>query len=58
VAQVREGDVIVGFAGYPVETIDDLQRLLTDDRLDQRVPVDLVRRDERLEVIVEPRENR
>lgn len=53
-AGIREGDVLIGFAGYPVESIDDLQRLLTDQRLGGRAPLEVVRGDATLTLDVEP----
>lgn len=55
-AGLREGDVIVSFGGYAVETIDDLQRLLTDERLHRAGELLVVRRDEKLSLQIEPRE--
>jgi S1-C subfamily serine protease len=37
---VREGDLIVGFAGKPISGIDDLHRLLTEEQAD--VPAEVV----------------
>lgn len=38
-AGLREGDIIVSFAGERVSAIDELHRLLTDDRIGRRVPL-------------------
>jgi S1-C subfamily serine protease len=38
-AGLREGDIIVSFAGERVSAIDELHRLLTDDRVGRRVPL-------------------
>lgn len=42
-AELREGDIIVSFAGERVSGIDELQRLLTADRIGTRVPVVVLR---------------
>ena len=39
-AGIREGDLIVGFAGKPISGIDDLHRLLTEEQAD--VPAEVV----------------
>jgi len=43
-AGLLDGDVIVGFGGQAVATIDDLQRLLADGPIAVAVPVRVVRR--------------
>jgi S1-C subfamily serine protease len=42
-AGVREGDLIVGFDDQPVESLDDLHRLLTEDRIGTRVTLSVLR---------------
>ena len=42
-AGVRDGDVLVAFAGEPVERADDLHRLLTGERVGDAVPLQLLR---------------
>ena len=42
-AGLREGDIIVSFAGERVSAIDELHRLLTDDRIGKRVPLVVLR---------------
>jgi S1-C subfamily serine protease len=53
VAGLRAGDLIVDFDGVPIAGADDLHRLLTEERIDQRVPIRLLRQgtDERLSVV-------
>jgi S1-C subfamily serine protease len=54
-AGVREGDLILGFAGDPIAGIDDLHRRLTEDHIG--VPVQLtVFRGERRQITVVPAE--
>ena len=57
-AGLQEGDVIVGFAGEPVAGVDDLHRLLTEERIGRPTPLTLVRRAEKREVEVVPAESR
>ena len=57
-AGLREGDVIVAFEGRPVASIDDLHRLLTEERIGVRSAMDVVRGTERLTLAIEPAESR
>jgi S1-C subfamily serine protease len=56
-AGLAEGDVIVGFAGEAVAGIDDLHRRLTDGPIGNRVLLTILRRAEKREVVIEPRES-
>ncbi|HSV15293.1 MAG TPA: trypsin-like peptidase domain-containing protein [Tepidisphaeraceae bacterium] len=42
-AGLREGDVIVSFDGKPIFTIDDIQRLLTAERVGAKLPLTVIR---------------
>jgi S1-C subfamily serine protease len=55
-AGVLSGDVVVRFAGEPVGTVDDLHRLLTAERAGQAVPLTLLRRTDRRDITISPRE--
>lgn len=55
-AGLREGDVIVGFAGQPIGGIDDLHRLLTEQQVGLSSPLAIVRNQERRTVYVVPAE--
>jgi S1-C subfamily serine protease len=55
-AQLRPGDLIVDFAGEPVRSVDDLHRLLTEERIGLLLPLRLIRRGELRRVLVTPRE--
>jgi S1-C subfamily serine protease len=55
-AQLRPGDLIVEFGGEPVRGVDDLHRLLTEDRIGELVPLKIIRRGELRRVLVTPRE--
>ena len=57
-AGLREGDVIVSFDAKPVFTIDDLQRLLTDERVGVPLPLMVVRGTELVTVQVTPIESK
>ena len=52
VAGVREGDLIVSFDDAPVESLDDLHRLLTEARIGTTVRLTLLRATARLTVDV------
>jgi len=55
-AGVEAGDLIVRFAGQPVNGIDDLHRLLTGERIGAESVLTLVRRAQKLELRVTPSE--
>jgi S1-C subfamily serine protease len=57
-AGLREGDLIVAFGERPVQAIDDLLRLLTEDRVGVAVPVIVIRGTERLTLWITPAESR
>ena len=57
-AGLREGDLIVGYAAQPVSGIDDLHRLLTDERLGVRSQVTILRGTEKQLVWIVPEESR
>jgi S1-C subfamily serine protease len=56
-AGVEEGDIIIGFAGEPVAGFDDLHRLLTEERLGERVPMVVLRRGQRVSIDIQPAES-
>jgi S1-C subfamily serine protease len=57
-AGLEQGDIIIGFDGHPVRGIDDLHRLLTDERVGTRVPVRVLRRPDILVMQLTPEEAR
>jgi S1-C subfamily serine protease len=57
-AGLLPGDVIVAFDGEPVGTVDELHRLLTEERMGRDVPVTLLRGTDKRVVAVRPREGR
>jgi S1-C subfamily serine protease len=54
VAGLRERDVILRFAGHNVTGVDDLHRLLTDERNGQSCEVELIRGTQLLKLYVTP----
>lgn len=57
-AGLQEGDIIVAFAGQAIGHIDDLHRLLTEERVGVETPVTVLRKLEKMELTVTPREAR
>jgi S1-C subfamily serine protease len=55
-AGARKEDVIVEFAGTKVESVDDLHRLLTEERIGEPQNVLVLRGEERRRLVVVPRE--
>jgi S1-C subfamily serine protease len=55
-AGLLAGDLVVEFDGQPIRGIDDLHRLLTDDRIGKRVPVTVIRGVEKLTIELMPKE--
>jgi S1-C subfamily serine protease len=55
-AGLLPGDIIVGFAGEPVGTVDELHRLLTEERVGRPAPIAVLRRAEKRELVLAPRE--
>jgi S1-C subfamily serine protease len=53
-AGIHEGDIVVGFDGVPVSGVDDLHRLLLEERIGIAAPIDLLRRGRKLTVVVVP----
>ena len=51
---LREGDVIVGFAGEAVAGVDDLHRLLTGGRVGAELPLEILRGGEKHAFVVRP----
>jgi S1-C subfamily serine protease len=56
-AGLREGDVIVGYAGRPVASIDELHRLLTEEQVGARVELTFLRNGGKLALEVVPEES-
>ena len=56
-AGVRQGDIILAFDGMAIGGIDDLHRLLTEERIGMPVPLVVLRRGERRQLVVVPGES-
>ncbi len=57
-AGLAEGDIIVSLDGEPVVGIDDLHRLLTEDRVGARLPIEVIRDDKKQTTDIIPAESR
>lgn len=57
-AGLLTGDLIIEFDGNPVQGIDDLHKLLTDERIGRPTPMTVIRGTQRLTLTVVPRESR
>jgi S1-C subfamily serine protease len=57
-AGLEEGDLIIEFDGRTVSGIDDLHRLLTDERINRFVPIVVLRRTDKLTLRISPSERR
>jgi len=55
-AGMLAGDLMVEFDGLPIRGIDDLHRLLTDERIGKRVPVTVIRGVQKLTLELVPKE--
>jgi S1-C subfamily serine protease len=56
-AGLREGDLVVSFAAQTVEGVDDLHRLLTDERMNVATTVTVLRRTDKLDLPITPEES-
>ncbi|MGB7925174.1 MAG: trypsin-like peptidase domain-containing protein [Pyrinomonadaceae bacterium] len=57
-AGLEEGDLVIEFDGQTVAGIDDLHKLLTDERINRRVAITVIRRTEKLRLQIVPAESR
>ena len=57
-AGLRDGDVIVGFDGRDIAGIDDLHRLLTDERVGRSAPLNVIRHTEKLTLEITPEDSK
>ena len=56
-AGLREGDIIVGFDDHPIAGIDDLHKLLTEERIGHKCSLVVIRGTQRLALEVRPEES-
>jgi S1-C subfamily serine protease len=57
-AGLREGDIIIGFEDQPTAGIDDLHKLLTEDRIGHKSYLSIIRNTDQLRLEVVPEESR
>jgi S1-C subfamily serine protease len=55
-AGLEPGDIIIAFAGESTEGIDELHRLLTEERVGERQPITVIRGNQQLEIGIIPLE--
>jgi S1-C subfamily serine protease len=55
-AGLLAGDVIIGFDDRSIRSIDDLHKLLTDERIGRKTPLVVIRGTQKLELEIVPRE--
>jgi S1-C subfamily serine protease len=55
-AGLQEGDIIIAFGGEKVEGIDELHRLLTEEKVGASQPITVIRRTEKIDLGIVPRE--
>src|SRR5207245_5640555 len=56
-AGLRAGDLIVAYGEHPTAGIDDLHRLLVEEKVGVRAPMTIVRRSERRVLDIVPQES-
>jgi S1-C subfamily serine protease len=56
-AGLSSGDLIVAVDGIPVGDIDELHRLMTEERAGRPVPITVLRLAQKLDIVVTPRES-
>jgi S1-C subfamily serine protease len=57
-AGLSEGDVIIGFDGQPIAGIDDLHKMLTEEKVGVHTKLTLLRRSEKLDLDIVPEESK
>jgi S1-C subfamily serine protease len=57
-AGLKDGDVMLAFAGEPVTGVDDLHRLLTEDKIGEPIAITFLRSARRRKITVVPAEAR
>jgi S1-C subfamily serine protease len=56
-AGLTSGDIIVAVDGIPVGDVDELHRMMTEERVGKPVPITVLRLSQKLDVAVTPRES-
>ena len=54
---LREGDIIIGFDDHPTAGIDDLHKLLTEERIGRKSSLAVLRGTDKLTIDVTPEES-
>ncbi len=57
-AGLSEGDIIVGFDGQPVFGMDDLHRMLTEEKVGVKTTLTVIRQTEKLNLTIVPEESK
>lgn len=57
-AGLQAGDLLIDFDGNPIRGIDDLHKLLTDERIGKQTPVTVIRGVQKLDFVIVPKESR
>jgi S1-C subfamily serine protease len=57
-AGLREGDIIVGFDDRAIAGIDDLHKLLTEERIGHKSSLVVIRGTQKLDLAVTPEESK
>ncbi len=57
-AGLSEGDVIVGFDGQPIAGIDDLHKMLTEEKVEVKTSLTIIRHAEKLNLPIIPEESK
>jgi S1-C subfamily serine protease len=57
-AGLSEGDIIVAFDGQPITGIDDLHRMLTEEKVGVRTKLTIIRQTEKLNLDIIPEESK
>jgi S1-C subfamily serine protease len=57
-AGLSEGDIIVGFGSQPVAGIDDLHRMLTEEKVGVKTTLTIIRQTEKLSLNIVPEESK
>jgi S1-C subfamily serine protease len=57
-AGLSEGDIIVGFDNQPVAGIDDLHRMLTEEKVGVKTTLMVIRQTEKLNLNIIPEESK
>src|SRR5450432_1502600 len=57
-AGLQQNDLLIAFDGHTIQTIDDLQRQLTEERVGKSFTMTVIRRTEKLDLTITPAEAR